>query len=75
MYSISTWLIYELIKHEPSFPVRNVGLKKKYLICIEEFEDWMSQRRRTALKPVILSGDQLLKKAATLTSTPSKQRN
>ena len=38
--------IYDLIKHNPSFPFKNVGLKKKYVVDLEAFEKWRDERTK-----------------------------
>jgi len=44
MYGISYWLIYHHIKTDPTFPVLNVDLKKKYLIDPVRLEDWFEHK-------------------------------
>lgn len=46
MYGISQWLIYHHIKSDPTFPFVNVGLKKKLLIELKEFDGWLYKRTR-----------------------------
>lgn len=46
MYGISIWTIYELIKTDSSFPYRNIGIKKKFVVNPDEFETWMTERTK-----------------------------
>ncbi len=46
MYGISQWLIYHHIKNDPTFPFLNVGIKKKLLIELKVFEEWLALRTR-----------------------------
>ncbi len=46
MYGLSSWLIYSHIKTDTSFPVFNVGLKKKFLIDLKLFEAWLESKTR-----------------------------
>jgi excisionase family DNA binding protein len=41
---ISKSTVYEWIRSDPSFPYRNVGLKKKLMIHSAKFESWIEQR-------------------------------
>lgn len=43
-YGMSRSAIYALIKSDPTFPFKNVGLKKKYVVDCEAFERWSSER-------------------------------
>ncbi|HXH75380.1 MAG TPA: hypothetical protein VNJ08_10475 [Bacteriovoracaceae bacterium] len=45
-YGISKSLIYELIKKDKDFPGKNVGIKKKYIIHLQGFTDWLNNRQR-----------------------------
>ena len=44
MYGIGQWLIYHHIKTDPTFPYVNVGVKKKLLIDLQRFEQWLEVR-------------------------------
>lgn len=44
MYGIGQWLIYHHIKADPTFPYVNVGIKKKLLIDLKGFEQWLMGR-------------------------------
>lgn len=44
MYGLSKTSLYELIKSDPSFPYKNVGVKKRLMIEGEKFELWLSKR-------------------------------
>ena len=63
-YDISKSTVYEHIKTDPSFPVENVGVKKKFMIDPIKFEKWLTDRtnreRHQALK--IPTADQLLER-------------
>jgi len=41
MYGISQWLIYHHIKNDPTFPVVNVGIKKRFLIDPGLLDAWI----------------------------------
>lgn len=43
-YGVSKSSIYDLIKSDPSFPFKNVGLKKRYVVNVDEFEHWLANR-------------------------------
>lgn len=43
-YGISKSTLYELIKSDPTFPYKNVGLKKKFMIDAAKFEQWLEGR-------------------------------
>jgi predicted DNA-binding transcriptional regulator AlpA len=63
MYGISIWTIYELIKTDPTFPYRNIGIKKKLLVNTEELEIWMEKRtkKERQIEMQIPSADDLLR--------------
>lgn len=44
MYGINQWLIYHHIKADPTFPYVNVGVRKRFLIEPEKFEQWLMER-------------------------------
>ena len=44
MFNISSWMIYNLIKTDPTIPVYNVGLKKKYAFETDSLINWFSSR-------------------------------
>lgn len=46
-YDLTLNSIYTLIKIDLSFPYKNVGVKKKYMIDVAEFENWMNKRATT----------------------------
>lgn len=50
MFGISQWLIYAHIKSDPTFPYVNVGLKKKLLIDITKFDEWILKRSKTEVE-------------------------
>jgi hypothetical protein len=63
MYGLSSWLIYHHIKTDPTFPVVNVGVKKRFLIDPVRFEKWL-EHRTTKFKQVehgLMSAETLLK--------------
>jgi predicted DNA-binding transcriptional regulator AlpA len=63
-FGISKSGIYDLIKSDPSFPFKNVGVKKKYVINVDEYERWLANRttkeKETTFK--IPTGVDLLKR-------------
>jgi len=46
MYGISLWLLYEHVKSDPTFPVINIGLKKKFVIDPVQFESWLESKTK-----------------------------
>lgn len=46
-YNLSRYMIYHTIKHDPSFPVRNIGPRKNYRIDLSLFEEWLCRRAAT----------------------------
>lgn len=50
MYGISIWLLYSHIKSDPNFPVINLGLKKKFMIDLVQFEIWMKSKTKVFLQ-------------------------
>ena len=60
MWGVSKSSLYELIK-DPSFPVRNVGLKKKFIIDLLEAEKWFKNRTQIHLH-IVPHPSELLKK-------------
>lgn len=63
MIGVSIWTIYKLIESDPSFPVHNVGLKKKFVISKIDLKEWFEVRHRrwTRERQGLLSGEDLLK--------------
>tara|TARA_Y100000768_G_C23984113_1_gene687684 strand:+ start:2176 stop:3405 length:1230 start_codon:yes stop_codon:yes gene_type:complete len=49
MYGIGQWLLYSHIKSDPSFPHINVGLKKRYMIELHEFDSWLRSRNKSRI--------------------------
>ena len=45
-YGVSTSTLYELIRTDPTFPCRNVGAKKRFVIDEAEYEVWLTERDR-----------------------------
>lgn len=64
LYDLGKSTVYEHIRSDPSFPVRNVGVRKKFMIDRIEFEKWLIDRtnreRRQTLN--IPTANQLLKR-------------
>lgn len=44
LYGLKLSAVYGLIKTDSSFPVVNIGLKKKYMIDLIHFEKWLTTR-------------------------------
>jgi predicted DNA-binding transcriptional regulator AlpA len=44
LYGLTLNSIYSLIKTDLSFPFKNLGVKKKYMVNLFEFEQWMNHR-------------------------------
>lgn len=64
VYGISIWTIYELIKSDPHFPYRNIGLKKKLVVDVEAMEAWLTERtkRDRQIEMQVPSAEELLTK-------------
>ena len=43
-YGISKSTLYEMIKSDPRFPYKNVGVRKKFMIDVAKFESWLEDR-------------------------------
>ena len=43
-WGVSKSTLYELIRADPTFPYKNVGLRKRLVIDADEFEEWLSAR-------------------------------
>lgn len=63
MYGISLWLLYTHVKSDPSFPVINIGLKKKFVIDPAKFDSWLETKTKKFRENEhrILSAEELLK--------------
>lgn len=46
IYGISKSLLYELIQTEKNFPSMNVGKKKRFVIHLKGFKEWLNNRQR-----------------------------
>lgn len=46
MYGMSLWLLYSHAKTDPTFPIVNIGLKKKFVIDLIQFESWLDSRTK-----------------------------
>lgn len=46
LYGLKLSAIYGLIKTDSSFPAVNLGLKKKYMIDLNEFNKWLEARNK-----------------------------
>jgi hypothetical protein len=44
LYGLKAAAVYAFIKADPSFPYKNVGLKKKYVVDVDQFETWTTRR-------------------------------
>lgn len=62
MYGISSWLIYHHIKTDPTFPVVNVGIKKRFLIDPLHLEVWLNNKTKKFQQAEhnLISSDELL---------------
>lgn len=45
-YGVSKSSLYELVKSDPTFPCKNVGLKKKLMVDAAQFEAWLEARNK-----------------------------
>jgi hypothetical protein len=63
MYGISSWLIYHHIKTDPTFPVVNVGIKKRFLIDPLHLEVWLNNKTKKFQQAEhnLISSDELLR--------------
>jgi predicted DNA-binding transcriptional regulator AlpA len=43
-YGISKSTLYELIRADPTFPYKNIGAKKKFMVDAAMFEKWIEAR-------------------------------
>lgn len=46
LYGLNQGAVYALIKTEPDFPYVNVGVKKKFLVDVSQFEMWLAERTK-----------------------------
>lgn len=46
MYGISLWLLYGHRRSDPTFPVINIGIKKKFVIDLLQFEAWLESKNK-----------------------------
>lgn len=46
LYGLTIGSIYAFIQTEPDFPYINVGLKKKFLVDVGQFEIWLADRTK-----------------------------
>ena len=58
-YGISESILYSQIKTDPTFPVVNIGKKKKYLIDSISYIRWLKSR---TLSSSILSAEELIRR-------------
>jgi hypothetical protein len=63
MYGISLWALYKHIESDPSFPCVNVGIKKRFLIHLKKFDEWLINRfkRSQQERLNLLSSDELMR--------------
>ena len=61
IFNMSKWALYQLIRSESSFPHRNVGLKKKYVISKIELSKWLSNRCPEQ-PSAVPTGDEILRR-------------
>ncbi len=64
-YNMSRISLYRLIKTDPSFPYVNMGLKKKYMICPDDFETWSLNRiaKEKSQQFQLATADELIKRS------------
>ena len=43
-FNLTKYMIYQAIKHDPSFPCVNLGPVKNYRIDLYRFEEWFNRR-------------------------------
>ena len=58
-FGISESILYSQIKTDPTFPVINIGKKKKYIIDSISYISWLQARTLTTTR---LTGDELLRR-------------
>lgn len=46
LYGLTIGAIYTFIKTEPDFPYINIGVKKKFLVDVSQFEMWLADRTK-----------------------------
>ena len=63
LLSVSIWNIYKLIESDTSFPIHNIGVKKKWVVNERDLINWMETRskRRLLERQNLPSGHDLLK--------------
>jgi predicted DNA-binding transcriptional regulator AlpA len=61
-FKISLSMLYRMVNESPSFPVKNVGLKKKFIIKVSDFEQWLEKRSAAQMveRTNLPSADELL---------------
>ncbi len=60
-FGVSKTILYSQIKTDPTFPVVNIGLKKKYMIDTTSYLAWL---KKQTIRPVKFSGEELLRRFA-----------
>ena len=61
-YGLTKYIVYQTIKIDPSFPALNLGPKKKFMIDVERFTEWLSRRTAfTTNNTGVPTGSDLLK--------------
>lgn len=63
-YGVSKSTLYELIRTDPTFPYKNVGVKKRLVIDAAEFESWLNGRTQRQKEEVfnLPTAEELLRK-------------
>jgi excisionase family DNA binding protein len=46
LLKVSIWTIYKLIESDSSFPVQNIGVKKKWVVGEKDLTNWMKARTK-----------------------------
>lgn len=46
LYGLTIGAIYTFIRTEPDFPYINIGVKKKFLVDVAQFEMWLADRTK-----------------------------
>lgn len=44
--NVSKWTVYSLVKSDPTFPYKNVGVKKKFVVDSDELKAWTESRSK-----------------------------
>ncbi len=58
-FGVSKTILYSQIKTDPTFPVVNIGRKKKYMIDTTSYLAWLAKQ---TIRPVKFTGEELVRR-------------